>query len=44
MRCGVGHLSRKIKISGTSEDGLGGTLFVYHWIKVDSENPEKEVD
>jgi hypothetical protein len=33
MRAGVGHLTRKVKIMGTDEDGLGGHLQVYHWIK-----------
>lgn len=32
MRAAVGHISRNIKISGTTEDNWGGHIFVYHWI------------
>lgn len=32
MRCAVGHLTRNIKIYGTSEAALGGHLQVYHYI------------
>jgi hypothetical protein len=31
MRCTVGHLTRNVKLYGTSEDNLGGHLFVYHY-------------
>ena len=32
MRATVGHLTRNIKISGSSEDNLGGHFYIYHWI------------
>ena len=44
MRAGVGHITRNIKIEGTSEDNLGGTLFVYHWIVIDEDNPVNAVN
>ena len=44
MRAGVGLLSRHIKIRGSEEGNIGGTLFVYHWYKEDEENPEDAVD
>lgn len=33
MRAGVGHITRKVRIYGTNEDGLGGHIQVYHWVK-----------
>ena len=32
MRAAVGHLTRNIKIKGSTEDNWGGHFFVYHWI------------
>ena len=32
MRAAVGHLTRNIKIRGSTEDNWGGHFFVYHWI------------
>lgn len=33
MRCGVGHLTRSIRIMGSKEGDLGGHLQIYHWFK-----------
>lgn len=32
MRAIVGHLTRNIKIQGSSTDNWGGHIYVYHWI------------
>lgn len=42
MRAAVGHLTRKIKIVGKEEDSLGGSVFVYHYIKLGA-TPEEDV-
>lgn len=44
MRAGVGRLTKNIRIIASEEGNIGGTLFVYHWLKEDEENPANAVD
>jgi hypothetical protein len=43
MRAVVGHLTRNVKIIGTTEGGYGAHIQIYHWQFKDSENEDVSI-